>query len=245
MTHLLPAGDLAWGLGIEDTCVYPASHYGMFTLDEHALTGHDERWRDDLRAARDLGATVLRYGASWPLTHPAPGSFDWSTLDERLELAAELGLTVVADLVHYGTPAWLTRSFADARYPAAIAEFGGEFAARYRGLVDYVTPLNEPLTTASFSGLRGVWPPALTGWRGWVEVVLNIAEGIVATSAAIVAANPDAIVVHVEAASLYTPGAPEMRVATERLARVGFVPTARRMRSMIGSSVPASVIVPK
>lgn len=225
MTSPLRPGHLTWGLGIEDTCVHPPARYGMSALDEHALTGHDRRWRDDLRAARDLGATMLRYGASWPLANPAPGTFDWAALDERLELATELGLTVVADLVHYGTPPWLDGSFADPGYPDAVAAFGGAFAARYRDLVDHVTPLNEPLTTASFSGLRGVWPPALVGWRGWVEVTLNLVEGIVRTVDAVTAVNPTAVVVHVEAASHYTPGSPELRATSDLLARVGFLPT--------------------
>ena len=54
---------------------------------------------------------------------------------ERLQYAGDLGLTIVADLVHYGTPTWLDDSFADIGYPDAIAEFAGAFAARYRGLV--------------------------------------------------------------------------------------------------------------
>ncbi len=226
MTSPFRPGRLEWGLGIEDTCVYPPTRYAMFTLDEHALTGHDARWRDDLRAAHDLGATMLRYGAAWPLTNPAPGTFDWSVLDERLEFAAgDLGLTVVADLVHYGAPAWLDASFADAAYPEAVAAFGGAFAERYRGLVEHVTPLNEPLTTASFSGLRGIWPPALTGWRGWTEVTVNLADGVARTAAAVTAANPSAVVVHVEAASHYTPGAPEMVATSDLLGRLGFLPT--------------------
>jgi beta-glucosidase/6-phospho-beta-glucosidase/beta-galactosidase len=226
MTTAFSAGRLVWGLGIEDTCVYPPRGYHAFVLDEYALTGHDARWREDLAAARDLGARAIRYGVSWPLSHPGPARYDWRALDERLEFAAgDLGLTVVADLVHYGTPTWLDRSFADERYPDAVADFAGAFAARYRGLVEHVTPLNEPLTTASFAGLRGIWPPALTGWRGWTEVTMNIAEGIARASAAALDANPAVSIVHVEAASLYTPGVPEMRRAAEQLGKLGFLPT--------------------
>ena len=108
----------------------------------------------------------------------------------------ELGLTVIADLVHYGTPTWLPESFADDAYPEAAAEFAGAFAARYRGLVDHLTPLNEPVTTASFCGLRGVWPPARSGWTGWTSVVVGIVDGLRRSIAAIRAANPDAVVVH-------------------------------------------------
>ncbi|QNE37323.1 family 1 glycosylhydrolase [Leifsonia shinshuensis] len=222
----LGPGEFAWAAGIEDTCVYPPEHFAMADLDEYDLTEHTENWRDDLRAVRDLGATVVRYGVNWPLVHTAPGTFDWSMLDERLRYAAdELGLTVIADLVHYGTPTWLRASFADARYPQTVAEFAGAFAARYRGIVDHVTPLNEPLTTASFCGLRGVWPPSLTGWDGWTAVTLGVVEGMAETIRAVRAANPDAVVVHVEASSLYRTDDPALAGHAALLESVGMLPT--------------------
>ncbi|MFE4950386.1 family 1 glycosylhydrolase [Leifsonia sp. NPDC056665] len=222
----LGPGEFAWAAGIEDTCVYPPEHFAMADLDEYDLTDHTGNWRDDLLAVRDLGATVLRYGVNWPLVHTAPGVFDWSMLDERLTYAAaELGLTVIADLVHYGTPTWLRASFADARYPQTVAEFAGAFAARYRGIVDHVTPLNEPLTTASFCGLRGVWPPSLTGWDGWTAVTLGVVEGMAATIRAVRAANPDAVVVHVEATSQYSADDAGLAEHAALLESVGMLPT--------------------
>jgi beta-glucosidase/6-phospho-beta-glucosidase/beta-galactosidase len=147
-------------------------------------------------------------------------------LDERFEYAVtELGLTVVADLVHYGTPTWLTDSFGDARYPEAIAQFAGRFAARYRGLVEHITPLNEPITTASFCGLRGVWPPALIGWDGWTTVTLAIVDGLRRSIAAIRQANPDAQIVHVEASSLYETDDAELQPEVEFLEAVAILPT--------------------
>ena len=221
-----PPGSMSWLLGIEDTCVYPPSRFAMQPLDEHELTEHTLRWHQDLASVRDLGATGLRYGVSWPLVHTAPGVFDWSALDDRLHHAVnDLGLTVIADLVHYGTPTWLEGSFADPGYPAAIAEFAGAFAARYRGIVDHLTPLNEPVTTASFCGLRGVWPPALHGWAGWTTVTLAIVDGIRRTIDAVRAVNPDAVIVHVEASALYTPSGPELEEHAALLRRVSALPT--------------------
>ena len=218
--------DLRFLLGIEDTCVYPPPGSAMTRLDEHALTGHDANWRADLDAVADFGATGLRYGVSWPRICPYPGVYDWSELDERLRHATEeLGLTVIADLVHYGTPTWLAGAFADPGYPQAIADFAGAFAARYRGIVDHVTPLNEPLTTASFCGLRGVWPPALTGWTGWVRVMLPMVEGIRRTVAAVRAANPDAVIVHVEASTMYSSHGDEAAGHAALLAGIGNLPT--------------------
>ncbi|HEY0259853.1 MAG TPA: family 1 glycosylhydrolase [Lacisediminihabitans sp.] len=219
-------GSFTWIAGIEDTCVYPPSGFGMQSLDEYDLTEHTLHWRDDLTLARDLGATAVRYGVNWPLVHTGRDSFDWSFLDERLRFAhEELGLTVIADLVHYGTPTWLEGSFADPGYPEAIEAFAGEFAARYRGIVDHLTPLNEPLTTASFCGLRGVWPPALTGWAGWTTVVMGMVHGMRRTISAVRAANPDAVIVHVEASSLYRASETELELRAALLHSLGMLPT--------------------
>lgn len=219
-------GELRWLLGIEDTCVYPPEGSTMGRLDEHRLTGHDDRWREDFDRIASLGATGMRYGVSWPLVHTAPDEFDWGVLDERLAYATgALGLTVVADLVHYGTPTWLDGSFDDARYPEAIARFASEFAARYRGVVDHITPLNEPITTASFCGLRGVWPPALSGWEGWTRVTLAIVDGLQRSVRAIRQANPDAVIVHVEASALYETHDPDLAREVEHHAAVARLPT--------------------
>ena len=226
MANPFAAGSFTWIGGIEDTCVYPALGAGMEPLDEYELTEHTEHWRADLAAVRELGATSIRYGVNWPLVHTARDEFDWTMLDERFAYAtSELGLTVIADLVHYGTPTWLTDSFADPEYPDAVAAFAGAFAARYRGVVDHITPLNEPLTTASFCGLRGVWPPALTGWNGWTTVVLAMVTGISRSIAAIRTANPDAVIVHVEAASLYQTLATELEDHASQLESLGMLPT--------------------
>ncbi|HEX3679141.1 MAG TPA: family 1 glycosylhydrolase [Galbitalea sp.] len=226
MTNPFTSGSFSWIGGIEDTCVYPPAGSGMMPLDEYELTEHSTHWKSDLAAVRDMGGTSIRYGVNWPLVHTARDEFDWSALDERLAYAtSELGLTVIADLVHYGTPTWLTRSFADPEYPDAVAQFAGEFAARYRGIVDHVTPLNEPLTTASFCGLRGVWPPALTGWDGWTTVMLGIVTGISRTIEAVRAANPDAVIVHVEAATLYQTMVTELEDHAIQLASLGMLPT--------------------
>ncbi len=221
-----PPGGMRFVLGIEDTCVVPPAGSAMGALDEFDLTDHTTRWREDLALVAETGATAVRYGVRWPKVHLAPGEFDWSELDERLPVAVrELGLTVIADLVHYGTPPWLPASFADPGYPDAVAEFAGAFAARYRGLVDHVTPLNEPVTTASFCGLRGVWPPALTSWSGWTAVVLGIVEGMRRTIAAVRAANPDVVVVHVEASSIVEASGPDLEAHADLLRQVARLPT--------------------
>jgi beta-glucosidase len=228
---LLGPGQLTWILGIEDTCVYPADGappdgHRIAELDEHQLTDHHLHWRDDLRSAAELGADAVRYGMSWPLVHLAPGTFDWQHLDEVVSFAVdELGLDIIADLVHYGTPRWLPKSFADLQFPSALAEFAGALAARYAGRIRGFTPVNEPLTTASFSGLRGIWPPHHTGWDGWVSVAVPIALGAAAATHAIRAADPSAVVVHVEASTAILPTASEHAGEALLLEQVGWLCT--------------------
>ncbi len=228
---LLAPGHLTWMLGIEDTCVYPPDRvepgrHRLDPLDEHVLTDHHLHWRADLRRAADLGAGAIRYGMSWPLVHLAPGRFDWTHLDQVVDYCVdELEIDIVADLVHYGTPRWLPDSFADPLFAGALAEFAGALAHRYAGRIRGYTPVNEPVTTASFSGLRAVWPPHRSGWDGWASVAVPIAVGATAASHAIRAADPQALIVHVEASTSVTTLEPELADEHDLLRDIGWLPT--------------------
>ncbi len=192
-----------WAVGIEDTNVGWPLAGSPAGLDEFALTRHYEHWREDLALAVSIGATSIRYGFPWYRINPARGEWDWSWTDEVVDEANRLGLGLIVDLVHYGTPTWLEGSFTDPAYPDAVAEFAGAVARRYRGRVPSITPLNEPLVTASFVGLRGIWPPHETGEVGWSRVVVSLSEGIQRSIHAIRAAAPEMQVVHVEATHIW------------------------------------------
>jgi beta-glucosidase len=215
-----------WAVGIEDTNIgWPLRGSGM-PLDEYASTGHYEQWRADFDLVVESGATTVRYGLPWYRINPAPGVWDWEWADEVIRYAAgELGLLLILDLVHYGTPAWLEGSFTDPGYPAAVAEYSGAVAARYAGLVDHFTPLNEPLVTASFTGARAIWPPYETGDAGWARVVVNIAAGIRESIRAILHAQPDATIVHVEATHVWTTEDPALEQHRDTMSLRNFLPT--------------------
>jgi beta-glucosidase/6-phospho-beta-glucosidase/beta-galactosidase len=72
-------------------------------------------------------------------------------------------------------------------------------AERYRDLVRYYTPLNEPTVNAAFCGRRGEWPPYLEGEDGYVKLLLPIIRGMVQTVETVRQADPEAIFVQVEA----------------------------------------------
>ena len=194
--------DFIWASGIEDTFV-PQTRPGQRALDEYELMGHYDHWREDLALARDAGVQALRWGVPWYRVEPAPGQFDWSWTDQVLPyLVHDLGITPILDLMHYGCPFWLSREFDNPAYPQAVAAYAGAFARRYQGLVRWYTPLNEPLVNAMMCGDLGRWPPYLRGDRGYIRVILQLVRGIRSTIEALRAVNPDAVMVHVEAASL-------------------------------------------
>lgn len=214
-----------WGVGIENTNIgWPlaASPEG---LDEYALTAHYAKWEADLELAASIGATAVRYGLPWYRVNPVRGGWDWAWSDRVFERADQLGLEMIVDLVHYGTPQWLAGSFDDPDYPEAVAEYAGAVAARYRGSVRQFTPLNEPLVTASFAGARGIWPPHLSGDEGWASVVVSIAEGIQLSIHAIRKACPEASIVHVEATHIWTTGDSSLADEVKLRDRMNFLPT--------------------
>jgi len=193
-----------WAGGIEDTFVahpHPRSGRG---LDEYLLTGHYAHWRADLDRAASLGVRALRYGIPWYRVNPAPGVFDWTWTDPVIAYAAtDLGLTLILDLVHYGTPAWLDNGFLNHGYAEAVAAYARAVAERYGDRVRWYTPLNEPLITAEFCGLHGIWPPHLRGDDGFVRILDEVCRGIMATTDALRAVDPTVGIAHVECAALY------------------------------------------
>jgi beta-glucosidase len=215
-----------WAVGIEDTNIgWPLRGSGEF-LDEYASTDHYAQWREDFDRVVEVGATTVRYGLPWYRVNPTPGTWDWAWADEVIRYAVlDLGLELILDLVHYGTPSWLEGSFTDPAYPAAVAEYAGAVAARYDGLVKKFTPLNEPLVTASFTGARAIWPPYDSGDAGWARVIIGVSAGIQSAIKAIKAAQPSAIIAHVEATHVWETEDANLIAHRDTLRLRNFLPT--------------------
>src|SRR5581483_9123672 len=218
-THALATNDLfgpapeafVWASGIENTFVVQ-SRKGHRPLDEYELMGHYAHWKNDLRLAKEIGFRALRWGVPWYRVEPKPNTFDWSWTDEVIPyLVEELGIVPIVDLMHYGCPLWLEKEFVNKQYPALVARYAGAFAERYRSLVRYSTPLNEPVVNAIWCGKRGVWPPYLKGDSGYIRIMLQLARGIQDTIDAIRAVQTNAVMVHVEATGLSRAASEEVK----------------------------------
>ena len=141
-----------WG-GIECTVNRVGDRY----LDQIALSGRADG-TDDIDRFAELGIRTLRYPILWERVAPdALRDADWSSTDLAMERMRELGVTPIVGLVHHGSGPRHT-SLLDPAFPQKLGDFARAVAERYPWL-EMTTPVNEPLTTARFAGLYGLWYP--------------------------------------------------------------------------------------
>jgi dTDP-4-dehydrorhamnose reductase len=180
-----------WG-GIECSRV----RVGTRTFDQLSRSGHYDR-PDDLDRIAELGIRTVRYPVLWEKAATAvPGEYDFQFADERLPRLRERGITPIAGLVHHGCGPEYTH-LADSHFAEGLADYAGQLARRFPWLSWY-TPVNEPLTTARFSGLYGVWQPHGRSNRAFVRMLFNECKAIVLAMRAIREVIPDARLVQTE-----------------------------------------------
>jgi beta-glucosidase/6-phospho-beta-glucosidase/beta-galactosidase len=212
-----------WATGIEDTFItepWPATGR---TLDEYELTQHYGKWREDLGLIAELGVTHARYGIPWHLINSAPNRWDWSFADKALGRMLELGVEPIVDLVHYGLPRWIEGAYSHPDFPKFMAEYARRAAERFKGQIHLWTPLNEPRVTAWYCGKLGWWPPFKGGWRGFLEITLAVARGIVLTTQGLREVDPENIAVHVDATDLYESADPTLAEEVSRRQEIVFL----------------------
>ena len=159
-----------WG-GVECTVNRVGDRY----FDQLARSAHAKRL-DDLDRFAALGITTLRFPALWERL--APDSLDcinWSWTDAALVRMRELGMRAIVGFVHHGSGPRYT-SLVDDGFPEKLAAYARAFAERYPW-IDAYTPVNEPLTTARFSGLYGLWYPHARHTPSFLRILLNECRG--------------------------------------------------------------------
>jgi dTDP-4-dehydrorhamnose reductase len=179
-----------WG-GIECTL----NRVGDQRFDQLARSGHYAR-RDDLEQIADLGIRTLRYPLLWERAATTSGDYDWSFAHQRLAQLLALRVTPIAGLVHHGCGPDSTHLLAD-DFASGLAAYAGQLAERFPWLELY-TPVNEPLTTARFSGLYGIWHPHARDDRSFARMLLNECRATVLAMRAIRRVNPAAKLVQTD-----------------------------------------------
>jgi len=128
-------------------------------VDQLALTGHGRR-DSDVGLLASLGVDASRTPVLWERAAPNdPLDVDLGAAGSRLRALANAGVEPIVTLLHHGSGPRYT-DLLDPAFPALFADYA-ETVARAFPWVRRWTPINEPLTTARFSTLYGVWFPNL------------------------------------------------------------------------------------
>lgn len=178
-----------WG-GVECTVNRVGDRYH----DQIARSGHDGRIAD-LDAIAGLGLRTLRYPLLWERM-AAGGAAAWAWADERMRRMDGLGVSPIVGLVHHGSGPPGT-DLLDPAFPDKLAAYARAVARRFPWVTRW-TPVNEPVTTARFSGLYGHWYPHHRDTGAFLRMLVHQCLGVQAAMRAIREVVPDACLIQTE-----------------------------------------------
>jgi beta-glucosidase/6-phospho-beta-glucosidase/beta-galactosidase len=152
-------------------------------LDLIRATGHDRHVLRDYGLCKELGLGTVRDGLRWHLIEKSPGKYDWSSWLPALEAAEEIGVQVIWDLFHYGSPDHVDQAADD--FPERFTEFAlaaVEVQQSVSGRPPLVCPLNE-INFLSWAVEVDYFPrvgPKEVGWfkRQLVRTAIHAAKAI-------------------------------------------------------------------
>lgn len=180
-----------WG-GVECTI----NRVGNVFKDQLGYTGFYER-PDDIELFAALGIKAFRFPVLWEKHQPAiDTTIDFTWAEQQLNKLVAHQITPIAGLVHHGSGPAFT-SLIDENFPQLLAQYAAKVAEKFP-FIDHYTPVNEPLTTARFSGLYALWYPHHRKDSSFVQMVMNQAKGTVLAMQAIRKVNPNAKLVQTE-----------------------------------------------
>jgi dTDP-4-dehydrorhamnose reductase len=180
-----------WG-GIECTI----NRVGDQFYDQLEVSGHYTR-PGDIEKFASAGMCKLRYPVLWERHQPtADDPIDWTWISTQLELIRSHNITPIAGLIHHGSGPSYT-DLLDEKFPDKLAAYALQVATSFPWL-DHYTPVNEPLTTARFSGMYGYWYPHHTDERSFIKMLLHQVKAVVLSMQAIRTINPNAKLIQTE-----------------------------------------------
>jgi dTDP-4-dehydrorhamnose reductase len=162
--------------------------------DQLARTGY-EKSTIDIELFSELNIKTIRYPLLLEKYENDSKSF-FRVNDHRLNKLMEHGIKPIAGLLHHGSGPFKS-SLYENDFPALLAEYAYRIAERYPWLELY-TPVNEPLTTARFSGLYGIWYPHMNNDQAFLKMFINELKGTVLSMQAAKSINPGAKLIQTE-----------------------------------------------
>jgi dTDP-4-dehydrorhamnose reductase len=164
--------------------------------DQLLYSGHYTR-TGDIEKIATLGIKKLRYPLLWERHQcKEQQKINWDWTEQRLHTIRTCGITPIAGLVHHGSGPAFT-NLLDEDFAKKLATYAFKVAIQFPWL-EYFTPVNEPLTTARFSGLYGLWYPHLKDELTFIKILLNEVKAIILSMKAIRNIIPGARLVQTE-----------------------------------------------
>ncbi len=180
-----------WG-GIECTI----NRVGNKFFDQLRFAGHYQR-EGDIEQIATLGIKKLRYPILWEKHQPEKdAAIDWGWTQKQLQLLKQKNIDVIAGLVHHGSGPAFT-NLLDDNFPLLLADYAKKVAQKFPW-IQFYTPVNEPLTTARFSGLYGLWYPHKKSAKAYLQMLLHQLKGVVLSMREIRKINPAAQLIQTE-----------------------------------------------
>ncbi|MDQ6608611.1 MAG: sugar nucleotide-binding protein, partial [Bacteroidota bacterium] len=180
-----------WG-GIECTINRVQDNF----FDQLQYSEHYSR-EADIPLIADIGIEKIRYPILWEKHQPEKESLiNWTNTEKRVSELKEKKIDIIAGLVHHGSGPAFT-NLLDDNFPYLLADYARKVAENFPS-ISYFTPVNEPLTTARFSGLYGLWYPHKNDDASFLRMLINEMKGVVLSMAVIRKINPAAKLVQTE-----------------------------------------------
>lgn len=184
--------DLKIWAGLECTI----NRVGDAYFNQLDYAGHWNR-EEDIEQIAQLGISKIRYPILWERHQERQNEWqNWDCTEKNLLKLKKHGLEPIAGLLHHGSGPAFTHLL-DPDFPEKFADYAHQVAKRFPWINDYV-PINEPLTTARFSGLYGLWYPHLRDDLSFIKMLINQCKASIMGMEAIRSVNPEAIWIQTE-----------------------------------------------
>jgi len=165
-------------------------YFDQLTYDDHynqpALLDH----------IAGLGISSIRYPILWEKNWPNEDEVPNWEVAQQLGILKKNNINVIAGLVHHGSGPRYAAIHTDA-FAEKLAIYAKMVATQFPWINDY-TPINEPLTTARFCGLYGLWYPHGTDSKLFLQLLLNECRATILAMHAIREVNPKARLIFTE-----------------------------------------------
>lgn len=165
-------------------------------FDQLSQSRHYDR-PDDLERFARLGIKALHYPLLWERHQPRqtdPIQWDWAA--SQLNKLRSLSILPIVGLLHHGSGPAFTHLLAD-DFAEGLSAFAKQVATKFPWITHY-KPVNEPLTTARFAGLYGLWHPHGKDDAVFAKILLNQLKAIVLSMQEIRKINPEAKLIQTE-----------------------------------------------